>query len=142
MNIVSINVSAPTEIEYQGKKLSTGIFKKPVGGPVHLDKGNLAGDRQADLNSHGGEDKAVYAFSFEHYPYWRQVLKKPDLKPGASGENLTISGFDEAAVHIGDQLRIGPSLFPGCPLSGKTCCQPGYHMVISSTGHCPALSAN
>lgn len=110
MKIVSVNVSVPTEVDYEGKKISTGIFKKPVKGPVYLGKANLAGDQQADLNNHGGEDKAVYAFSFDHYPYWREVLNNPDLSPGAFGENLTMSGFDESALHIGDQLRIGECL--------------------------------
>ncbi len=107
MNLLSINASLPTDIEYQGKVISTGIFKKPVAGAVFVAKNNLKDDLQADLKNHGGEHKAVYAFSADHYPYWSNVLQNPELKPGIFGENLTISGFDESTLHIGDQFSIG-----------------------------------
>lgn len=110
MNILSINISIPTDIDYQGKMVTTGIFKKPVTKPVYVSKSNLAGDQQADLNKHGGEHKAVYAFSSDHYSYWSKILKNPEMKPGIFGENLTISGFDESYLHIGDQLSIGQCL--------------------------------
>lgn len=107
MQLLSINTSRPIDVEYQGKTISTGIFKKPIDAPVFVTKANLTNDLQADLKNHGGEHKAVYAFSSDHYPYWRKVLNTPDLKPGSFGENLTISGFDESTLHIGDQLSIG-----------------------------------
>ena len=110
MELISINVSLPIDIEYEGKILSTGIFKKPVDSPVYVSRNNLAGDRQVDLTNHGGEHKAVYAFSCDHYPYWRKVLGKPELNYGQIGENLSISGFDESILHIGDQLQVGGCL--------------------------------
>lgn len=107
MNILSVNTSLPTEIEYQGKMITTGIFKKPVTGPVYVSKSNLAGDQQVDLKKHGGEYKAIYAFSSDHYSHWCKVLGYPEMNPGIFGENLTISGFDESCLHIGDKLSIG-----------------------------------
>lgn len=107
MQLLSINTSRPIDVEYRGKTISTGIFKKPIDAPVFVTKANLTNDLQADLKNHGGEHKAVYAFSSDHYPYWRKVLNTPGLKPGSFGENLTISGFDESTLHIGDQLSIG-----------------------------------
>ena len=74
MKIVSVNVSLPISVEYKGKIIKTGIFKKPVEGPIHVSKHNLSGNSQADLIDHGGENKAVYACSFDHYPYWQEVL--------------------------------------------------------------------
>lgn len=107
MKVESINVSQPVKIEYKGKKLETGIFKKPIAGPVYVSKLNVQGDRQVDLKNHGGEHKAVYAFSLEHYAYWQKVLERKSMRPGIFGENLTISGLDESDMHIGDQLKIG-----------------------------------
>jgi MOSC domain-containing protein YiiM len=49
--------------------------------------------------------KAVYAYPSEHYASWRADLG--DLAWGAFGENLTTVGLDEAAVRIGDRLRVG-----------------------------------
>lgn len=110
MNILSINVSRPREIEYRGKKITTGIFKQPLTGPVYISRHGLAGDSQADLKNHGGEHKAVYAFSADHYAHWSRQLRIPKLTFGSFGENLSISGFDESMLHIGDQLRIGECL--------------------------------
>ncbi|GFO73927.1 hypothetical protein BPLS_P0273 [Bathymodiolus platifrons methanotrophic gill symbiont] len=107
MLLLSINTSRPIDVDYQGKTISTGIFKKPIDAPVFVTQANLKDDLQADLKNHGGEHKAVYAFSSDHYPYWRNTLQNPELKPGSFGENLTISGFDESTLHIGDQLSIG-----------------------------------
>ncbi len=110
MQLLSINSSLSTTIEYQGKTIATGIFKQPVSGPVFINKTGLQGDQQVDLKNHGGEHKAVYAFSFDHYPYWRQTLQNPQLTSGIFGENLTISGFNETRLHIGDQIQIGDCL--------------------------------
>lgn len=68
---------------------------------------NLDGDRQADLSVHGGQDKAVYGYPSEHYPYWKSQLPGIDLPWGSFGENLTISGLDEKMVNIGDRFAIG-----------------------------------
>lgn len=110
MELLSINVSLPMPVEQAGKTFTTAIFKKPVTDPVFVHKMNLAGDRQADLKNHGGEDKAVYAFSFDHYAYWGTVLHKPTMPFGQFGENLTITGLNEASLNIGDQLKIGHCL--------------------------------
>ena len=58
MKILSLNVGLPREVTWQGKLVTTGIFKEPVNGPVMLRTLNLDGDRQADLTVHGGVDKA------------------------------------------------------------------------------------
>lgn len=110
MKVLSVNIATPTSIDYKGKSIKTGIFKEPVNGAIPVTAENLAGDKQADLKNHGGEHKAVYAYSSDHYLYWSDVLKKPLIKPGAFGENLTISGLDESKLNIGDQLEVGSCL--------------------------------
>lgn len=107
MKLVSVNVSLPIEINYNNTQISTSIFKKPVAGKVSVGEFNLAGDKQVDLENHGGGHKAVYAFSAEQYDYWRQQLTRPELHYGQFGENLTIRGLDESLLCIGDQLQIG-----------------------------------
>jgi len=110
MKVVSINIALPTEIEYQGKVVSTGIFKKPVSHKIYVNQQHMSGDGQADLIHHGGDDKAVYGFSADHYHGWRQTLAAPDLGYGAFGENLTISGLAEHELSIGDRLLIGDAI--------------------------------
>jgi MOSC domain-containing protein YiiM len=107
MKITSVNVGLPREVSWQGKVVTTGIFKEPVDSALMLRTLNLDGDRQADLSVHGGAEKAVYAYPSEHYEYWRGELPGVDLPPGMFGENFTTEGLFEDAVKIGDRFRIG-----------------------------------
>jgi len=111
MNLLSINVGLPREIQWQGKVVRTSIFKSPVSGDVRVSKLNLEGDQQSDLSVHGGVHKAVYAYPSEHYEFWREEVPGADLSWGAFGENLTIQGILEDEVRIGDRLRIGSAEF-------------------------------
>jgi len=107
MRLVSVNIGHPREVIYKGKTVTTGIFKEPVEGRIRLRTLNLDGDRQADLSVHGGPSKAVYAYPFEHYEYWREQYPGVDLPWGMFGENLTVEGLREDSVNIGDRFRIG-----------------------------------
>ncbi|MCB0208213.1 MAG: MOSC domain-containing protein [Anaerolineae bacterium] len=107
MKLISINVGLPREVEWHGQKVTTGIFKEPVAGPVMVRTLSLEGDKQADLSVHGGVDKAVYAYPTEHYAYWRSELPEMDLPWGMFGENLTVEGLIETEVNIGDRFRLG-----------------------------------
>jgi len=78
-----------------------------VSAPVFLRQMNLDGDRQADLRVHGGADKAVYTYPFEHYAFWAAETGRDDFVYGQFGENFTTTGLLEDDVHIGDVLRIG-----------------------------------
>ncbi|MBK5103875.1 MAG: MOSC domain-containing protein [Burkholderiales bacterium] len=89
----------------------TGIFKKPVAGPVRAGTYNLEGDGQADLDNHGGLHKAVYAYALDHYAYWRETLGREEMDYGQFGENLTVAGLDESERCVGDRLQIGSALF-------------------------------
>ena len=105
--LISLNVGLPREVEWQGKIVSTGIFKAPVKRSIRLNSLNFNGDAQADLTVHGGIDKAVYAYPIEHYSYWRNQLPEVDFTHGIFGENLTISGLLEDGVNIGDCFTLG-----------------------------------
>ncbi|MBC1220300.1 MOSC domain-containing protein [Nostoc sp. UCD121] len=107
MQVISVNVGLPREVLWKGKTVTTGIFKEPVEGRVMMQALNLDGDRQADLSVHGGKDKAVYAYPFEHYDYWRRKLPDIDLPWGMFGENFTTVGLLEDDVNIGDCFQIG-----------------------------------
>lgn len=107
--IISVNVSPPKEIDFEGQKVVTGIFKEPVEERVTLKTLNLDGDRQADLKVHGGPDKAVYAYPIEHYEFWRKVFPGIEMPNGMFGENFTVEGLKESEVSVGDAFQIGSS---------------------------------
>jgi MOSC domain-containing protein YiiM len=105
MRIVSLNVGLPSAQLYEGREVITGGAKRPVPRAV-LRFDNFDGDRQADRLNHGGLEKAVCVYPFDHYPYWSRRLGR-ELKPGAFSENLTVSGAIETEVCVGDVFRIG-----------------------------------
>ncbi len=111
MQLLSVQVGRPREVEWRGEVVTTGIFKQPVHGPVIVRYLDLDGDEQADLTVHGGRDKAVYVYPSEHYPLWRKELPELEFPFGAFGENLTVEGLLENDVRIGDVLRIGSAEF-------------------------------
>jgi MOSC domain-containing protein YiiM len=106
VEVVSINVGKPASIKVQNKELFTGIVKSPVSSDLYLSCIQLEGDGQADLEHHGGADKALCVYCHEHYTYWEPLLGKR-LDPGAFGENITISGLLESEVCIGDTFLLG-----------------------------------
>jgi MOSC domain-containing protein YiiM len=111
LRLVCVSVGRPREVEWDGERVLTSIFKEPVTGRVRVGTLNIAGDEQSDLEVHGGTDKAVYAYPSEHYAYWRKELPGIELPWGAFGENLTTEGLLEDRVHIGDRLRAGSAEF-------------------------------
>lgn len=107
MTVISVNVGRPRELTWQGRAVTTSIFKAPVEGRVAVRRLNLDGDEQSDLTVHGGVDKAVYAYPSEHYAPWAEELPGVALPWGAFGENLTVEGLLEQDLRIGDRLRAG-----------------------------------
>ena len=111
MKILSINTSPPKKINFKNKIVNTSIFKEPKSDELSVTKNGLEGDRQADLLAHGGIDKAIYAYSYKHYEYWGNFLRKDFSEEyGLVGENLTIDDFDEKNIFIGDEFRISKAI--------------------------------
>jgi MOSC domain-containing protein YiiM len=106
VQLLSVNVAHPREVSYRGRTYPTAIFKQPVAGRVAVRHLNIDGDRQGNPRTHGGPDMAVYVFGHEHYAQWEREFGR-QLPFGAFGENLTVTGMDEAEVAVGDVFRIG-----------------------------------
>jgi MOSC domain-containing protein YiiM len=109
MRILSVNSSKGITVDWNGRKVHTGIFKSPVLGKVMIRKHNLETDRQSDLRVHGGPDKAIYSYDDQDYQYWKQTLQR-ELSPGAFGENLTTEGLSDRDVFVGDILKVGQAV--------------------------------
>ncbi len=110
MQVLSTNIGNLTKINWNGKELSTGIFKYPTSSPLVLEIEKVANDSIADRKVHGGIYKACYLFSAEHYPYWKNRYPDLDWNWGMFGENLSVSGMDESEIRIGDIYKIGSAL--------------------------------
>ena len=110
MKLISVNVGRPQLVMFAGQTFNTAINKSPVEGRVFVGALNVEGDKQANLEVHGGEHKAVYAYPREHYPVWQEELGRDDLGDGAFGENFSVEGMLEDGVYIGDRYRVGGAL--------------------------------
>jgi MOSC domain-containing protein YiiM len=108
--LISVNVGLPRPIDTPNGPVLSGIFKSPTEKRVQVRRHNLEGDGQADLSSHGGENKAVYGYPQEHYSTWAAELCRSDLGLGQFGENLTTRGLLETEVRVGDVFRVGSAV--------------------------------
>lgn len=95
-----------------GTPAKSAIAKTPAAFPLWLGTDGLKGDAQADRRVHGGPEKAVHHYPFDHYAAWRADLGALPLldAPGAFGENISITGMTEDMVAVGDVFRLGGTL--------------------------------
>ena len=121
MRIVSISVGtiAPLfGIDHPDHKMvQSAIKKEPVStlshpAAIQVKRIGLDGDEQSDFSVHGGLEKAIYAYPSEHYSFWNELLQREakridPIGHGFVGENLSIEGFSEKDVWVGDIWRIG-----------------------------------
>lgn len=90
----------------------SAIGKRPAPAPWRIGALGLEGDAQADRKHHGGTEKALHHYPFEHYDFWRREIgERPALlSPGGFGENLSTIGWTEGEVCVGDVIRFGKAL--------------------------------
>jgi MOSC domain-containing protein YiiM len=109
--VLSVNVARLREFRVlDGRTIRTGLFKEPVDGPVMARRGGLEGDAIGDPSVHGGEAKAVYAYSRRDVEWWEGELGR-QLEEGFFGQNLTLDGLDASEGVVGERWRIGGALF-------------------------------
>ncbi|WHY88665.1 MOSC domain-containing protein [Neobacillus novalis] len=90
------------------KEMDTGICKQTIE-EAHLTKDGFLGDGVADLRNHGGPDRAVCVYPYEHYLLWEKEFANP-LPSSTFGENLTVTNMLEKNVYIGDVFRLGEAV--------------------------------
>ena len=107
MKIISVNRGEARTVNWQKAEVQTGIFKYPVERAVFLGREDEVEDAVVDRKYHGGIDKAVYAYSLNHYPFWKERFPDLDWNYGMFGENLTIEGMEESKMLIGSIYKVG-----------------------------------
>jgi MOSC domain-containing protein YiiM len=81
-----------------------GVPKTSVFEALVTEQG-VDGDRQADPRVHGGPDRAVVLFSADVIAALR--AEGHPIAAGTTGENLTVSGIDWAALAPGMTVAVG-----------------------------------
>ncbi|WP_341964062.1 MOSC domain-containing protein [Pseudomonas sp. RC10] len=91
---------------------TTGMYKRPVSGAVHVQKNGIVGDQHADTRVHGGPEKAVHHYPAEHYSKLaaRFTHCADECVPGSLGENISAYDLTEKTVFIGDIYLLGTSI--------------------------------
>ena len=107
MKVIATNLGTSTTVQWRGRSIRTGIYKYPVSEPLLLEKEDVAKDTVIDRKHHGGEFKACYLFSADHYPDWKAKYPHLEWDWGMFGENLTVSGLDENQLFVGDIYTLG-----------------------------------
>lgn len=107
MKVVSVNIGERKIVEWNGKKVETGIFKYAVDTPIFLDTEDVKGDAVIDRKHHGGIEQAVYGYSEEHYHYWNHLYPDLDWEYGMFGENMTVTNLEETEINVGDTYQLG-----------------------------------
>ncbi|WP_299130485.1 MOSC domain-containing protein [uncultured Winogradskyella sp.] len=110
MKVISTNIAQPTTFTWQGETVTTGIYKKPTEVSIYLEKENVRGDEVSDRCVHGGEFKACYLFSANHYPFWQKLYPNLNWTHGMLGENLTVEDLDEKQLFVGDIYKLGKAI--------------------------------
>ncbi|QNT78944.1 MOSC domain-containing protein [Entomobacter blattae] len=90
----------------------SGIDKTPQKDPQWLGREGFTNDHQGDKVHHGGPEKAVHHYPFEHYALWRQLFGPCHrlARPSAFGENFSTIGITEQTVAVGDVFEIGEAI--------------------------------
>lgn len=110
MKVISTNIGETKEVSWRGKAVQTGIFKSSVDSGIFLGNSDVVDDHVVDRRYHGGEFKACYLYSADHYTHWSELYPDKDMPYGMFGENLTVEGLDETEMTIGSTYRVGKAL--------------------------------
>ena len=105
IQVISVNIGESAAVNDGDSVYESGIFKRPVLGPVAVTETGLDGDAIVDMKFHGGPDQAIYIYNAEDYEWWAAQMDR-DFFPGLFGENLTVSGLP-SNLSVGDRLLIG-----------------------------------
>ncbi|MBA5845292.1 MOSC domain-containing protein, partial [Escherichia coli] len=62
-----------------------------------------------NLKYHGGPDRTVCIYPYEHYAKWTEMFGE-ELQVTAFGENLITTNMLESSVQIGDKFQIGETV--------------------------------
>ncbi|NNL08265.1 MAG: MOSC domain-containing protein [Croceitalea sp.] len=110
MKILATNTGKATTLNWQGKSITTGIFKYPKAEGIYLHDDYVEDDIVSDLKVHGGKDKACYLFSANEYSFWKDKYPNLTWNWGMFGENLTIENLEEEYLKIGNTYKIGEAI--------------------------------
>ncbi|UHP09512.1 MOSC domain-containing protein [Listeria marthii] len=137
--IIHLAVGKPKELALpNNKRMMTGIEKKLVK-TAQLTMNGFENDAPHNLKYHGGIDRTVCIYPYEHYAKWAEMFGE-ELQITAFGENLIVTNMLENTVQIGDKFQIGETIIQvtearnPCSTIEKFNAIPNLYKTIHETG--------
>jgi MOSC domain-containing protein YiiM len=106
--IIYLSKGLPKSNVYKNEAYESGIWKEQCE-ELFVGFNQINGDQVANPEYHGGSERVVCVYPFEHYAHWESDFGKT-LEPSAFGENVTPIGMKEDQVCIGDVFQIGEAV--------------------------------
>lgn len=106
--LITLSVGKPKTYEWKEGNESSGIGKEVVQ-TSFLTTNGFIGDEVANTEFHGGPERAVCLYSYEHYQKWQNEFHHA-FYPPAFGENICVSGMEEKDVYIGEIYQLGDAV--------------------------------
>ena len=99
--------------------VSQGGVPKHAVASAYVDTSGMEGDKQGDLQHHGGPLQTLCLYSLDVI----EALQSEGhpIAPGSAGENLTLSGMDWNEMTEGLRLRIGADLVAEVTVPATPC---------------------
>lgn len=108
-HVLALNIGRVGTMKQGVREIETAYLKEPVEGPLWLGRLGFPGDEHV-YEFHGGPDKAVCVYPYEHYGYWEERLGLELPATAAFGENFTLRGLTERQVMLGDIYEVGDAI--------------------------------
>lgn len=106
--LVAVSAGRAAMLRSGTRESRTAFVKAPIEGRVAVSTLGIGGDEHV-YHDHGGPDMALLVYPIEHYAHWRAVgIDLPDA--AAMAENLTVEGWPETDVCVGDTFAIGTAV--------------------------------
>lgn len=112
--LVQIRTGKLKTYEITGKERVYETFQSPL--IKQRTENKVWINRQGIMNDDGIDDKqlhndkALFAYSKDHYHFWNKASHINPLHVGQMGENFVIKGIDEFSSFIGDTFKIGEAI--------------------------------
>ncbi|MEK4907749.1 MOSC domain-containing protein [Niallia sp. FSL M8-0099] len=106
--IITLSIGKEKTFIWKNKSVSSAIGKEKVS-EVILTFDGFVGDGVANPAFHGGKERAVCYYPFEHYKKWEEEFKTK-INPPAFGENICGTEFTEKSTYIGDIFSLGSAV--------------------------------
>ncbi|MDQ0229441.1 MOSC domain-containing protein [Metabacillus malikii] len=107
-DIIWLSKGKPKTLTYKGIEYRSGISKSQAD-QLEVTYERIIDDDVENHDYHGGKERALCIYPYEHYTVWENLYHQP-LPKAAFGENLTVIGMKEEDICVGDIFKIGTAV--------------------------------